>query len=169
MPGAISDSSTLIHLARTGHLGLVREFYGDVVIPPAVWREVVEEGEGRPGAREVQHAAQAGWIRVVAPANTSLLRLLSRQLDDGEAEAIALALEHAPEVILLDESDARRVADVYGLPKSGVIGLLIRAKIAGKIASLRQELDRLRRAGGFWVADDLCRRALEAVGETEDG
>jgi uncharacterized protein len=168
MPGAISDSSTLIHLARVGHLGLLREFYGQVTVPPAVWREVVEEGEGRPGAREVEEAQRSGWLSVVAPANTSLLRLLDREINEGEAEVIALALEQAPEVILLDESDARRVAEVYGVPKTGVVGLLIRARIAGKISSLRSELDRLRRDAGFWITDDLQRQALEAVGEGED-
>ena len=36
MPGAVSDSSTLIHLALLGRLELLRECYGDVLIPPAV-------------------------------------------------------------------------------------------------------------------------------------
>jgi predicted nucleic acid-binding protein len=40
MPEAVSDSSTLIHLAVLGHLQLLREFYDQVVIPPAVWKEV---------------------------------------------------------------------------------------------------------------------------------
>jgi len=38
-----SDSSTLIHLAAIGRLPLLREFYEKIIIPPAVWREVVEE------------------------------------------------------------------------------------------------------------------------------
>ncbi len=165
MPEAVSDSSTLIHLAVLGHLQLLREFYDQVVIPPAVWKEVVEEGQGRVGAREVDEAARSGWLKVIAPTNESLLHLLKRTLDEGEAEAIALALERRPEVIFLDESAARGVADVYALPKTGVVGLLMRAKVEGKVASLRQELDRLREDAGFWFSDDLCRQALEAVGE----
>ena len=54
MPVAISNSSTLIHLAAIGRLALLREFYGKITIPPAVWREVVEEGKGRAGAVEVE-------------------------------------------------------------------------------------------------------------------
>jgi predicted nucleic acid-binding protein len=165
MPVAVSDSSTLIHLAVLGRLVLLREFYGQVLIPPAVWKEVVEEGKGRAGGREVEEAARSGWLRVIAPANEPLVRLLKRDLDAGEAEAIALAVEQQADMVLLDESDARRVAGVYGVPKSGVLGLLVRGRLEGKLPSLRQELARLRQDAGFWIDEDLCRRALEAVGE----
>lgn len=126
---------------------------------------MVEEGQGRAGVREVEEAARSGWLKVMAPTNELLVRLLKRDLDKGEAEAIALALERKAEIALLDESDARGVADVYGLRKTGIVGLLIRAKNEGKIGSLRNELDRLRQDAGFWVRDDLYRIALEAVGE----
>jgi uncharacterized protein len=44
MPGAISDSSTLIHLAKIGRLDLLSEFHNKIFIAPAVWKEVVQEG-----------------------------------------------------------------------------------------------------------------------------
>lgn len=52
------------------------------------------------------------------------------------AEAIALALEVQAEAVFLDDSDARRAAGTYGLPKTGIVGLLIRARLEGKIDSL---------------------------------
>jgi hypothetical protein len=54
----------------------------------------------------------------------------------------------------------------YGLRKTGVVGILIRARLDGKVTSLRQELDRLRLDAGFWITEDLYRQALEAVGES---
>ena len=108
MPEAISDSSTLIHLAGIGRLGLLNVFYDKVFITPAVWQEVVEEGGGRPGAEELTDARAASWIEIVAPANESLVRLLERELHKGEAEAIALAIERHTEVIFLDELEARQ-------------------------------------------------------------
>jgi uncharacterized protein len=165
MPKAISNSSPLIHLAGIGRLDLLREWYQQVLIPPAVWREVVEEGQGRPGAREVDEAAKQAWVRVVATKDDALVRLLRRDLDDGEAEAIALALEQVCDVILLDESEARMVAGTFSLQKTGTVGLLIRAKQEGKIASLKVELDRLRDNVGFWLHDDLYRQVLSAVDE----
>ena len=166
MPGVVSDSSPLIHLAVLGRVALLHEFYGQVLVPPAVWREVVEEGQGRAGVREVEDAARSGWLTVIGPTNEALLRLLRRDLDDGEAESIALAVERQADVILLDESDARRVAGVYELPKTGVVGLLIRARLEGRLPSLRQELARLREQAGFWIGEELYQQALEAVGES---
>jgi len=162
----ISDSSILIHLAAIGRLDLLQVFFQRVTVPPAVWREVVEQGGGRAGAAQVAQARQAGWISVAEPTDTTLLRLLRRDLDDGEAEAIALGLERGSGLLLVDESDAREIADLYDLPKTGSIGLLIRAKQEGIIELLRPELDRLVHEGGFWIAEPLYHRALESVGET---
>jgi hypothetical protein len=161
----ISDSSTLIHLAVIDRLDLLQAFFQQVTVPPAVWREVVEQGGGRAGAAEVVEAHQAGWIKFAEPTDAALLRLLKRDLDEGEAEAIALSLERTAALLLVDESDAREVADLYDLPKTGTIGLLIRAKTEGLIEKLRPELDKLRQQGGFWIAEPLYKRVLEALDE----
>ena len=165
MPAIVSDSSTLIHLARIGRLSLLREMFGAVIIPPAVWQEVVIEGKGRAGAQEVRIAKNAAWIQVVDVANKLLLKILKRELDNGEAEAIALAVEIEADLLLIDETEGRRIATLYDLPKTGVIGILLRAKLEGRIESLRQELDALREDGGFWIAEALYRKSLEAAGE----
>ncbi len=132
MPTAVSNASPLIHLAAIDRFELLRYFYEEVWIAPAVWREVVLEGQGRPGSVEVAKAADQGWLRVVAPSDDKLSRLLRRDLDDGEAETIALAVENLPGAVLLDESEGRRIADIYSLNKTGVVGLLIRAKREGR-------------------------------------
>ena len=63
MPDAVSDSSPLIHLAKIEALELVSRLYSRILIPPAVWQEVVEESDGRPGAaRKCKELSQkAGW------------------------------------------------------------------------------------------------------------
>ena len=162
----ISDASTLIHLAKINRLALLKEFFECLTIPPAVWREVVEQGKGRSGVIEVEQARQAGWIAIVTPVDRALLKLLQRDLDDVESEVIALAIELDAKLLLLDESDARRIADLYSLSKTGIIGLLIRAKQAGYIESLKPELDKLLHPGGFWIEKKLYNRALNAVGES---
>lgn len=68
----ICDSSTLIHLSAIGRLDLLREFFGRLTVPTAVWREVVEQGSGRPGVAEVETAFREGWIEVKSPANQAL-------------------------------------------------------------------------------------------------
>jgi len=167
MPLVLSDSSSLIHLAAIGRLSLLREIFQKIAIPSAVWREVVELGNRRAGAAEVEAARATGWIEVIPSTNTPLVQLLKRDLDEGEAEVLALAIERKADLVLLDETEARKVAELYGLPKTGVIGLLIRARRDGKIRSLREELDKLRNQAGFWIADKLYQQALRAVGEID--
>jgi predicted nucleic acid-binding protein len=49
MPGTVSNSTPLIHLAKIGQLELLRDFFGTLWIPPAVYRECVDEGKAYPG------------------------------------------------------------------------------------------------------------------------
>ncbi len=165
MPGAISDSSTLIHLAKIGRLHLLRDFHKKIFIAPAVWREVVGEGRDWPGSSEVEQGRRAGWLEVVEPTNHALINFLRKDLHEGESETIALAVERDPEVVFLDESEARRIARVYGLNITGVIGILIRAKREEIIQSLREELDKLRNEAGFWIGEDVYMKALRSSGE----
>jgi len=79
----------------------------------------------------------------------------------GEAESIVLAIEVRPDVLLLDEAEARRIAGLYDLPVTGVIGLLIQAKHEGLVSSLAEEMDRLREQGNFRIHDALYRCVLE--------
>lgn len=165
MPLAVTNSSPLIHLSLIGRIDLLRRF-SLVCIPPAVWREVVEQGGSRPGATEIREARESGWLRVVEPSDRALVRLLEQELHAGEAESIALAIEIRPDVLLLDEAEGRRVAGIYDLPVTGIIGLLIQAKREGQISSLAEEMNRLRERGNFWIHDALYRRVLDV--EKED-
>jgi len=97
-------------------------FPDGVAAPQAVWREVVLEGGTRPGAQEV---ARASWIQIQEIiASGTMMPLLLAELDEGEAESIALAIEIKADVILLDERDARRVARSMGLQVLGTVGIL---------------------------------------------
>ena len=115
----VSNASPLISLARIGRLNLLHELYGQLLIPEAVWREVVVDGAGEPGAEEV---AAAPWIRACAVTNTPLIAALRQELDAGEAEAITLALEAEAELLLMDERVGRETARHLGVRRIGVIG-----------------------------------------------
>ena len=71
-------------------------------------------------------------------------------------------------IILVDETEARRVADLYGIPKTGIIGLLLRAKREKIIDLLKPDLDRLVIQSGFWISRSLYQQALEAAGEKSE-
>jgi uncharacterized protein len=107
-------------------------------------------------------------IEVVTHSNKAVVRFLQKELHIGESETIALAVELNPDIVFLDESEARMTARIYELKISGVIGVLIRAKREGRISSLREELDKLRNDAGFWIGEKVCRTALHASGEIVD-
>lgn len=93
-------------------------------------------------------------------------RALRRDLDPGESESIALALELGADLILLDEHDGRRLAQQQGLKPMGVVGVLLLAKQRGLLPPIRPELDALRTDAGFWLGDGVYQLALQKARES---
>ena len=158
----VSNSSPLINLARIGKLDLLHHLYSELTVPAAVWREVVVEGAGKAGADEVESAS---WIKNKTVSNKELVRALQQELDPGEAEAIALAVEIEAEFLLMDDHLGRETARHFGLRYTGLIGVLIEAKHKRFITSVKPCLDQLRDIAGFRLSDVLYTRVLRDQGE----
>ena len=161
MSVVISDASPLINLARVEQLELLVTFYGQVIIPQAVYDEVVVRGQGREGSAEVQNAS---WIDVCNPQDDLAVRALAAELGMGEASAIILAQERQATLLLIDEIRGRRVAQQLGLNVRGTLGILARAKREGQISNLRSVLNLLR-ARGTWIGEELYEEVLRLTGE----
>lgn len=157
----VLDSSALITLARIGRLHLLRDLADEVIVPYAVYSEVVQRGVGRPGQTEI---AQASWIsRRRIRDRTTRVRLES-ELGHGESEAIVLAKELAADFVILDDARARQLAERQGLRVIGLLGLLVRAKEQGFVDAVKPILDEMVTAG-FYVAEAVYRNVIEAAGE----
>jgi hypothetical protein len=156
----IADSSPLIGLAKIGQLDLLRHLAQRVVVPPAVWKEVVDPAMSAPGARDV---AGSKWIEVVTPDPVAVAPLLIL-LGAGEAEAIALAQRETSAVLLLDDLRARKIAARLNLRRMGTIALLGRAKRAGLVGNLRPLLKALVDCG-IHIRPELMAAALKEAGE----
>jgi predicted nucleic acid-binding protein len=151
----------LILYARIGRLHLLKALFDEILIPPAVWREVVVDAGARIGAREVR---QSAWIRQ-RPLPSEPMPPRFAALDVGEAEALALASTLKPEIpILLHDDQARRIAQEVGVFVIDSAGILVRAKEADLIPMVRPVLLELRTAGLF-LGKAADRELLEAVGE----
>lgn len=159
----VSNTSPIINLAAIGWLHLLQAVYLRLVIPQAVYHEIAIVGLALPGAGEV---AAGEWIEsrsIVVPSNLSYLQAI---LDQGEAEAILLALELQADLLLMDEKRGRRVAQSLGIPTVGLLGVLIEAKQQGKVERVRPILEDLIDIANFRIAPDLYSRVLEAAGES---
>lgn len=154
----VADSSPLIALAVTGAIDLLPQLYRDVLLPPAVWDEVTIAGQGLPGAEVVRGA---GWLKVTKPdpAVVAALTILV-----GQGEAIALAQSVVGSVLLLDDAQARRVAERVGLRRIGTLGILRKAKIAGLLDRIEPLIDQLAHHG-IYMSRNLIDAILRDVGE----
>ena len=161
---AVSDTSPILGLAAIGYLELLREQFGAVLIPAAVLAELKLESGFR-GAAPIQQALEDGWLQMQDVQNVSLVQALSIDLDPGEAEALALAVDLNLEIIVMDEQAGRAHARAMGLRPVGVLGILLRAKKAGHIDSLETTMQALRKEIGFFITDDLYRQILRQAGE----
>ncbi len=100
-----------------------------------------------------------------AVANRLLVHSLRQDLDAGEAEAIALAIEIEADWLLMDERLGRETAHHFGLRYVGLVGILSAAKQRGDLKALRPHLDRLRDVAGFRVSSALYEQVLRDAGE----
>lgn len=148
----ITDSGCLIALERIDRLDILSNLFGEVWIPPAVSQEF-----GR----------TLSWLNVVVPKDQGMVTALKLSIDDGEAEAIALAYEYQCRLIV-DDLQARKVAQRLGLQITGTVGILITAKRRGIIDSVKQVIDSLESVG-FYVSEALKAQALKISGEVSGG
>ncbi|CAG0928861.1 hypothetical protein TFLX_01106 [Thermoflexales bacterium] len=158
----VSDTSPLINLAAVGQLDLLRQLYDRVIIPQAIYDEIVIAGAGQPGAAEVKTAS---WIETRRVQNQALADVLKLELDRGEAEAVALALELKADLLLIDERKGRAIATRLGLVYIGLLGALVEAKRCGLIPAVKPIVDNLIAKAGFWINVDLYQRVLQSVAE----
>jgi predicted nucleic acid-binding protein len=150
----VADASPLIALERIEQLGLLQALFEEVVIPPAVAREVTAR------------LTLPVWIRERGLQQPIAREVLRASLGTGESEAISLALEIRADRLIIDERAGRRVAEALGLRVAGLLGVLVVSKQRGLIPAVRPNIDALLRSG-FRADPDLVGRILKRAGESD--
>ena len=158
----ISDTSPIINLAAINQLDLIPKLFAHIIIPQAVFDEITIKGFGKYGSSEILNAE---WITVKQCTNTVLLNNLLLELDLGEAEAIALAIEMNTQSILLDESDGRTIALQYKLKPIGILGILLEAKNKGLIPNVKDCIENLQIIANFYISKPIYNHILQLAGE----
>lgn len=160
----VSDTSPITNLAGIRQLDLLHQLYGTITIPKAVYDEMANVGRTVPGALEVQTLP---WIQTRFVTDLNQVAALRAFLNRGEAEAIALALELNPELLLIDEKPGRTVALQYGIKITGILGVLLEAKRIGLIIVVKPLIDQLIQQMEFWMSNQLYKVVLQSAGESE--
>ena len=150
----ISDTSPITSLIAIGRTDILAELFAPVLIPRAVYDELI-----------AFHSTLPDFLVVKEASDTAKIAGLRRQLGKGEAEAIALAEELAADALLLDDASARLIAEQRHLPVVGLVGVLILAKRRGLIQSLGSMLNQLQAEAGFYLAPTVRADAIRSAGE----
>ncbi len=158
----ISNTSPILNLALIAQLELLKQQFNKVIIPQAVLDEF-RLSEDLPGTGHISAALREGWLSVQSLSDRHKADLLERELDKGESEAIACALELNAELLLIDEREARRVCKSLGLNVTGVIGILIKAYKTGALADLQQPINDLKEKAGFYINDQLLTEIKKSI------
>ena len=160
MPKVICNTSPIQYLYQVGLLHIIPALVERLHVPPAV---VEELAIGRRRGIALPDPADLEWMEIEGPASHPVLPLVT-DLGAGETEVLALALEHAGALAIIDDGPARRVAEALGIKLTGTMGLLIDAKRAGLITAVAPVLDQLHTLR-FRVASHTRNTVLKLSGE----
>jgi len=110
----ISNSSPLLALSQVQKLEILKQLFGHVYIPTAVFQETVLECPVVVQKAGILKATQ-DFLEVVTP---RLDYPFTRRLGKGERTVLNLALEKSPDILLIDDKKARNEAKELGFMSS---------------------------------------------------
>jgi len=145
----VINASPLITLFRADLHHLLPQLFPDLVVPEAVWEEVVNHPFTDPAA---QGLPKSRWVRKVATQPS--INVLAWGLGAGETGVLSFAQNNLDYTAIIDDRAARRCARVLGVAIMGTAGVVVLAKRHGLIDSVEKSLRRLQRAG-LWLSEQL--------------
>ena len=148
----VSDTTAISNLLTIGRADLLTTLFERVIIPPAVWTELL-----------AFHPELPDWLEVVTVSQVQRMRDYQRLVHAGEA--IALALEVRPDWLLIDDSDGRRLAKQEGAPVIGLMGVLLLAKERGLLLQVKSVIEALESQAGFYLSAAVRHEVLNLAGE----
>ena len=160
----IADTNVLVSFSGIDRLDLLRAVCPAILIPGAVFREIVTYGSGWEEADAIQKEISKGeWLKVVDLEREGIKVSPDIHLDSGEIEVLALAMAWK-KTALLDEVPARRSAEKLELRFFGTLGILKLCKDRGLIVSVKPVLD-LMIEKGIRFGEPLLIKFLKESGE----
>lgn len=145
----VINASPLITLFRAGLHPLLPKLFSELLVPEAVWSEVVSRTYDDPATRGLP---QSVWARKTATTVDPAVAVWS--LGAGETAVLSLSLHSPGYTAIVDDRAARRCARVLGVRTMGTAGIVVLAKRKGLIASVEDSLRQLQGAG-LWLCEDL--------------
>lgn len=156
---AVSDTGPIIHLTE---INAVKSFeiFSSVYIPNAVESELFKNKINI--IRKIK-------ILKLEPEYKDISKAIAnnKNLDLGESEAIALALQEKSEYLLTDDLDARVAAKSFNFEVHGTIGIILRAfreNIFDRKSAI-EKVNELHKNSSLFITSDLINEVIKAIKE----
>jgi predicted nucleic acid-binding protein len=156
----VADTGPLIAFARIRHLNLLQQVIRELIMPEAVYDELVGKGRQWPGAAEVERAE---WIQRRTITNQASISNLPSTLHAGERHAILLAQELGLG-LLIGERRGRTVVAERGVEIFGSLWILAEAKRQGIIAQTKPLVTTML-AAEYWIDEEILLPFFRELGE----
>lgn len=154
----VSDAGPLIVLLKVNQLSILKDVFGTVSVPIAVYNEITLREQ------EKKLFLKAEWLKPLKIKKDNDYRLLEQLIDRGEAEAIILA-KTLKSQLLVDDAKARKYAYLLNINVIGTLGLLKLAKNKGVISEVKGVVKEML-AEGYYIEEKLVTTLLEDVDES---
>ena len=159
----VSDTTPLISLLKVEHLSLIKDLFGQILIPGAVFDELVSNPRF---SEEAQKIMEADYIIRTEIEDRSHVDLLHRAtgLDLGESESIWLCDSRKADLLLMDEAKGRQIAKQMGLSVMGTIGMLMVSAQEGLLTKSEIEICiTTLRQNGRHISESLYQQLLDRL------
>lgn len=160
---AVINTGPIIALvAALKSLEILTSLYDRVIVPRAVWSELMAGGSESSEIRALQELTE---VVEVPASEVEVTESRAMALDSGEAAVLQTALNSGIPRVIIDEKLGRKVAADCGLQVTGSLGVLVRAKKLGLVPNITSPIHSMVRSG-VRISPLLRRIALEQAGET---
>lgn len=159
----ISDTTPIISLMKAEQLDLLQKLFHEVIIPEAVFLELVSNTKFQKEAQIIRNCTYISVEEVVDTKSVNIFRRVTG-LDAGESEAIVMADEKKADLLLMDERKGRIVAKQMGLAITGTVGILLQSFDEGLLNAdeVRESTNKLKECG-IRISDSLYDLILEHI------
>lgn len=161
MRKVIVNSTPLIALCNANLLFILKELYGNITIPQAVFDEVT----AKPDSACLQIKENLDWIFVEKIKDVADRKMYKAKLHAGEVDVMILAQESPQaDLVIIDDNAAKKTAKYLGLTVTGTLGVLLKAKKSGIIFSVKDAIHKLQ-ANGFYIDSKIVKLVLNQAEE----
>jgi predicted nucleic acid-binding protein len=157
----VTNSTPVIALSSIYRLELLKDLYGEIIIPKAVHDEVMAKKDSVSQLALVQ---ANDWIITKIVINSEAKKFFKVQLHEGEVEVMLLGKELKANLLIIDDYLAREYAKYLDFEITGTLGVILKAKekrIIGEIKPLLSDLI----DNGIYIGNKLFQDVLKLAEE----